>query len=154
MRYLLLALILASCSSEIEVAEHVGNYALIEWKGIKADGSTVHPYGDDAEGLLILTADGQMSLHLERANRPALGTDDYDELPSEQVLDAFKSYFSYHGSYTKDKEGLLEFEIEGCKNPDWIGRKLNRRYSLDGDFLTLRSDSVIGMDHILTWQRK
>jgi hypothetical protein len=95
-----------------------------------------------------------MSMHLESGDREELGTDNYELLDSLAILNAYKSYFSYYGKYTTDnKRGTVVHRIDGCKNPDWKGRVLNRRFSFEDEYLVIRSDSVIGMDHILTWRR-
>lgn len=126
----------------------------MDWKGIKADGSIVYPYGEYAQGIIHYTSEGIMSMQLQRSDRTRLGTDDYDSVDAELILDAYKGFFSYFGAYSLDEEQkVITQTIEGCKNPDWIGRELKRAYTLSGDILTLRSDSVIGMDHILRWKR-
>jgi hypothetical protein len=93
-----------------------------------------------------------MSMQLEKNNRPALGTDKYETLDSAQVLEAYKGFFSYYGSYRLVPDSsIVVFEIVGSKQPDWVGRKLRRGYSILGDTLVLSSPSIIGMDHTLRW---
>lgn len=152
MRIFIIALLLLSCSSEPQ-SELIGSYHLIEWKGVRPDGSVAYPYGEQAEGSLHYDEKGRMSMHLQKAERPLIGTDDYASLDSTTLLLAYQGFFSYYGSYEELGEGRLSQTIEGCKNPDWVGRVLKRKFAVDGDKLTIFSDSVIGMDHQLTWKR-
>ncbi len=153
MRYLLLVLLLSACGTEPS-SDLIGSYELIEWKGIRPDGSVAYPYGKKAQGMIYYDAKGNMGMQLQKADRPLIGSDDYNTLDSATVLEAYKGFFSYYGSYELKKEqNLISHIISGCKNPDWIGRVLKRKYFLEGDKLTIQSDSVIGMNHILTWER-
>lgn len=151
----LVLIIITSCHQEEKNTSSIaGVYTLISWEGIKNDGSIAYPYGKAADGQLIYDAQGNMSMHLEAGDRAKLGTDDYELLDSLSVLNAYKSYFSYYGTYELDaNQGTVQHNIEGCKNPDWKGRILTRKYNFEKGNLIIRSDSVIGMDHILTWRR-
>ncbi|NNC84140.1 MAG: hypothetical protein HKN79_11235 [Flavobacteriales bacterium] len=153
--YLVLFIALAvACQNEQETNPLAGSYSLIEWKGITEHGEVVYPYGQKATGQLIYLEDGSMSMQLEGDDRPELGTDDYSTLDSLTILKAYQTYFSYYGTYALDNEtGIVTHVIEGCKHPDWKGRKLQRKFQIEGEQLIIRSDSVIGMDHVLTWRR-
>ena len=144
-----------SCKKEsTRTNQLIGTYSLLEWKGVKPDGSIVFPYGEKASGLIHYDAEGMMSMQLQRADRRSLGTDDYDTLDANIIREAYNGFFSYYGRYSVDQElGVITHYIEGCKNPDWKGRELKRRFSSTIDTLTLRSDNVIGMNHILKWER-
>jgi hypothetical protein len=158
MRVVILILLL-SCAACIKVPENnahtlVGSYSLLEWKAITPTGEIVYPYGKRAEGFIQYDRNGMMSMQLQRADRTLLGTDVYDSLDSDLIREAFKSFFSYYGPYSINAEsGIITHSIEGCKNPDWVGRKLKRQFTFLDDTLTIRTDSVIGMNHILKWKR-
>ena len=149
----IIGLALSACTEQsILIPEITGTYGLYDWQGTRPDGSSVFPYGPEARGQLMLSADGHMSMQLEKNKRPALGTDKYETLDSSQVLEAYKGFFSYYGSYSLVPDSsIVVFEITGSKQPDWVGRKLRRGYSILGDTLVLSSPSTIGMDHTLRW---
>ncbi len=151
---LLISLLACARAPHDESSTLIGSYRLIEWKGVKPDGEFVYPYGDQAEGLIQYDRNGMMGMQLQRGQRTLLGSDAYDSLDADLIREAFKSFFSYFGPFSVDsKLGVVTHTIEGCKNPDWVGRELKRRFTLSEDTLTIRTDSVIGMDHILKWKR-
>jgi len=112
-----------SCSIETAQSNEqklIGSWDLVTWKALKDDGSVVFPYGKDARGMLIYTADKTAVLSLSKNNRPRLGSDDYQHMSRDTLLEAYSGFFSYHGTYSIDKETqTVSHFVEACKIPDW-----------------------------------
>jgi hypothetical protein len=100
--------------------------------------------------MLIYHPDGGMAMSLEKPDRPKLGTDDYALLPDSLLAAAYKGFFSYSGRYELRGDSVLQ-EIMHCKQPDWRGQTIGRRFRRDGDTLVLFTNKVIGADHELKW---
>lgn len=52
------------------VEKLIGGWELVRWATYHPDGTESLPFGEDAIGVIIYTADGHMSCHLSMANRP------------------------------------------------------------------------------------
>jgi hypothetical protein len=75
----------------------VGAWRLLRWEIVWDDGSRAPelPYGTDAEGLLVYTADGWMSGVVSRRNRAPLSIGTLRTAPERERLEAFASYYHY-----------------------------------------------------------
>jgi len=97
----------------------LGAWSLKECAEILPDGSKRFPFGDDALGQVVYTADGHMSAQLLRAGRPAFPSDDYRGAPVEVAAEAFQQYFGYFGRYEVDAgAGTVTHFIEGAWLPN------------------------------------
>lgn len=54
----------------------VGTWRLVSWRRLAADGSVGYPFGTDALGWLVYTADGFMAATVARARRPPFAASD------------------------------------------------------------------------------
>jgi hypothetical protein len=82
-------------------ARLVGSWRLVRWAMVHADAAlgTTFPYGADADGLLVYTADGWMSGAIARANRPPFSIGTLRSAPEQERLDACSGYFHYASRY-------------------------------------------------------
>lgn len=103
----------------------VGTWRLVEWT-VSVNGSVRrHPYGGDASGLLMYTADGHMSASLMRPDRPDLPTRTLSSAPEDLRARAASGYVAYAGSYFVDG-GHVVHRVELSLLPNWVG-SLQRR---------------------------
>jgi len=125
-----------------------------------ADGRPpVHPFGEDARGLLMYTPDGHMSAILSRAGRPLLDASRLEtsaKAPAEEKAGAFDSYLSYGGRWSIDGDEVVH-TVEYALTPNLVGRDNRRRAALDGDRVVLSYDvparSGVTRHYSLTWRR-
>ena len=78
----------------------LGTWHLVRWDITYGDGrAATLPYGEDATGLILYTADGHMSACLGRAGRAPLSSASVRSAPEAERLAAFESWFQYAGPY-------------------------------------------------------
>lgn len=144
----------------------LGTWTLVRWEIAYGDGRpTTLPYGADASGFILYTADGHMSACIARAGRARLSSDSVRSAPVPERLAAFESYFQYAGPYVLRREpGLptgmqVVHHVTMSLNPNFVGSEQVRNVEFDAARrLTLSaSDTVPGSEvarhHRLTWQR-
>lgn len=118
----------------------------------------LHPFGDDARGLLIYAPDGHLSALLCKAHRPRIGArlETADRAPVEARATAFDGYLSYAGRWTLEGDEVVH-RVDFALVPDVVGTENRRRVHVDGDRLVLSYDVTPkggGLRHYrLTWRR-
>lgn len=130
----------------------VGAWTLVSWESTAEDGTVTKPYGDNAAGQIVYTADGRMSAQLMR---PGRDFSDRESLTSAEVLGGF---FSYYGTYTVD-DGVVTHHVEGALLPSWVGTPRPRAFTFDGsDRVTLSTapdpGRTAGNVSVLVWERR
>ena len=131
----------------------VGGWQLVRWTTFHRDGTEEYPFGKDAIGQIMYTADGHMSCHLMKANRPLFGKPSVYQVTDEELGHSMRAYTGYFGTFSIDAEaGVITHHVAGAWYPDWLGSIQPRRYAFDGDRLFLEAD--VG-EHLvrLEWRR-
>jgi hypothetical protein len=131
----------------------LGAWSLKECAEILPDGSKRFPFGDDALGQVLYTADGHMSAQLLRAGRAAFPSDDYRGAPVEVAAEAFQQYFGYFGRYEVDAgAGTVTHFIEGAWLPNLENTAQVRTFRFEEDCLVLEAPTPWGVIRN-TWVR-
>ncbi len=129
----------------------IGTWRLERWEIVYDDGRPPEcPLGEDAEGLLIYTADGFVSASLARARRAP-----FDESDDGAKARAFEGYFGYCGRYAV-RDGAVIHRIAIAPNPALAGVETLRHVSIDGDRLTLSGPDFAAASprsHRIVWRR-
>ena len=140
-----------------------GTWHLMRWEIAYGDGrAATLPFGAQATGMIMYTADGFMSACIARGGRSKLSSDSVRSAPEAERLAAFESYFQYAGPYTV--EGLVGAQrvthhVTHSLNPNFVGtQQVRNMIFAPGGGLTLSaSDTVPGTDvarhHRLIWSR-
>lgn len=142
----------------------LGTWHLARWDITYDDGRPATlPYGEDATGLILYTADGHMSACIGRAGRPPLSSASVRSAPESEQRAAFESWFQYAGPYRLKQrdDGALQVvhTVTHALNPNFVGTQQVRDVHIDADgSLTLSaSDQVpgttVGRHHRLRWRR-
>lgn len=142
----------------------LGTWHLLRWEITYGDGRTpTLPYGTDATGLILYTADGHMSACLGRGARARLSSDSVRSAPEAERLAAFESWFQYAGPYRlqRDAAGALQVvhAVTHALNPNFVGTEQVRQVNFDADgTLTLSASDVVpgstvARHHRLLWRR-
>jgi len=122
------------------------------------DRPPLYPFGEEARGVIVYSADGTMSAVLSRADRPPLAQrlETAGKAPLAARAAAFDSYLSYAGRWTLDGETVTH-HVDLALVPDAVGARQQRRAVLDGDRLTLSyaitARSGIVRRYTLDWRR-
>jgi Lipocalin-like domain len=132
----------------------IGSWSLVSWIRTTRDGQDEYPYGEDAVGCIMYTADGRMAAHLMRRQRALLRSENSRETTPAERAAAFLDYFSYCGPYTVQKGApTVTHHVEACSSPNWVGTDRVRTFRFAGDALTLRADRADGSKSTLVWKR-
>jgi hypothetical protein len=133
----------------------VGAWRLQRWEILQPDGSRREPFGRDARGLLLYTADGWMSATIMAAHRRLLSHRNPRLAPEAERAAAFDGYFSYGGRW-RVADGAVHHEVTVALNPAMIGTLQVREVRLGATTLTLAATERIDADlrrHRITWRR-
>lgn len=133
----------------------VGAWVCHRWRITYADGRVTEPFGEDATGILLYTADGRMSATIMAAGRMPFAAADPREATQEERARAFDGYFSYAGRW-RLADGKVLHEVEVALNPGLVGSRQWRDAKLVGRRLVLSAEDVAGAvarRHELEWRR-
>lgn len=138
--------------------QFIGAWKLVSAEYHRGDGTTLDYLGDNPMGMLVYLADGHMSVHLMRRERPRLSTDDRLGGTPEQIRAAFQGYMGYFGTFTLDEEQrIVTHHLEGCSFPNWVGVDQKRFYEFSGNRLLLRTPPLLikgeNVTGYLVWER-
>ena len=125
-----------------EPFELVGTWRLASFELRKSDGQISYPFGQDAVGYIIYTADGYMSVAMMTAKRLKFVAGDILGGSDEEKLAAADTYLSYCGRY-EIREGKVIHHIEVSFFPNWIGVDQVRILEFDGKRLSLGTPPLL-----------
>ena len=136
----------------------VGTWRLVSFESRDATGAITQPMGSDAVGQLVYDADGNMSVHLMRANRTSFVSGDRLKGTDQEVRAAFEGYHAYFGRYSVDDGAhTVTHQVLGGSFPNLIGTEQVRVFSLAGRRLTLSTPAIkVGGRSVastLIWER-
>jgi lipocalin-like protein len=140
------------------MAQHAitGTWAFVasEWR--RADGRHANPFGVGAMGVLMYDGAGYMSAQIMHADRPPVTT-------IAPTIDtafgvAIPGFLAYAGTYeVDDAAGVVTHRVVVSSFPPWAGTEHRRRFSIEGDVLTLRDDLTaadgVAVAASTTWRR-
>ena len=137
--------------------ELVGTWALVDWRIEYLDGRVTRPFGVDAAGQLVYSADGHMSASVSRAGRSRLDAANARLASVADKAAAFDGYFHYAGRWHLDGNTVVH-SVDLALNPDFVGSEQRRRVDFDGaQDLQLSADEPVGergaRRHVLAWRR-
>ncbi|KAL1970921.1 hypothetical protein VTN77DRAFT_2755 [Rasamsonia byssochlamydoides] len=144
---------IVAIQSEILGTWHLDSYSLlIHFPGPLAWPTwTRHPFGVNATGLLLYTADGYMSAQLMQPGTPLFASEAYHLASDTEMARAARGYLAYAGAYSVglavDPTGdgdryrpVVNHSVQVSLFPNWLGTTQTRIVELEGDRLTLMPD--------------
>jgi hypothetical protein len=127
----------------LEASALIGAWTLSGFRVTFSDGrDALEPFGGDARGLLVYSADGHVCAVLSRGDRQPLQAGSLEQAHRASEADkarAFDSYLSYAGRWRLEGDEVTHL-VELAAVPEVVGAEQKRRATLDGDALTLRYD--------------
>ena len=137
-------------------AQFIGAWSLASWRIEYSDGRVTHPFGEDAIGQILYSADGQMSATVSAARRKSLGTGNIRRASPAEKAAAYESYFHYAGTWRIDGEYVIH-TVEIGLNPDFVSSEQRRLAQFQARRLRLSAHEDIGKSaarhHILDWEK-
>lgn len=121
----------------------VGAWELLSYVSTPTDSTkeeeeVTYPLGKNPKGILIYTADGYMSAHLQALESAKEESDAHSTLRNR--------YLGYTGPFYLDETGtetVLQHHVSLSSFPAWLGDIQRRVARLDGDILVLSTESEI-----------
>ncbi len=156
----------AGAATQAGVTEQlVGSWSLVSRVTTSTDGKVLADAGLSAtpKGILIYDRAGHVAAQLSRPGRTV-------EMLADECREAQKvkgtndtsqtilGYDTYFGTYTvNEKEGIVTHHLESALFPGDIGKSIVRRFSISGDTLTIKFNTMLrdGMPvmRTLVWTR-
>ncbi len=137
----------------------VGVWKLVSFEIQKDDGTVLHPFGEDAAGIVIYTEAGRYSLQFMRLDRPHFASGDQMKGTPEEIAASYQGFISYYGHFDYDEAGgYVVHNIEGCLFPNWEGQGHKRFFALSGNRLKLSTPPILWggggeIVAVLVWER-
>jgi hypothetical protein len=85
----------------VKSTDLVGTWRLVTWEAHPEGGTLTHPFGPDAVGYIIYTADGFVSATLMRSMRQAFRGGTMHSGTVDEKVAAIGSYVAYAGTYRR-----------------------------------------------------
>jgi hypothetical protein len=99
-----------------------------------------------------------MAVQIGYDGRPSLGSRDLDAGEDSGQAAAYRTYIAYVGRFSVPEPGTVVHHVEQALHPDQAGMDKPRRYRLEGDVLTLRTQPIRAAgsraSSILRWRRR
>lgn len=116
--------------------DFVGTWRLVTWENKDEEGNSTYPFGEDAMGYLMYSADKYMCVTLSKKDRPNFtGGDILTATPEEQSM-ALGTYISYCGSYDL-APGKVTHRPTVSLFPNYIGTEQVRIFRFENGKLVL-----------------
>jgi len=110
----------------------IGTWLLGIVDNVMPDGSRVHLYGDNPQGLLTFSADGRYSLQIMRSDRARFVSNDRARATAEEYKSAVMGSNAHFGRYVlNDTDHTITFRIEHASFPNWEGTEQKRSYKIE-----------------------
>ena len=73
----------------------IGAWRLVSFETRKENGEVDYPFGNNAQGSLIYTKSGRMSVHLMRSDRPRFASGDQMKGTTEEIKANYEGLITY-----------------------------------------------------------
>jgi len=120
----------------------VGTWKLVSLETRGENGKITYPFGKDALGYIMYSADGYVSVTIFPKNRRRFKTQDILGGTIEEKVAAAESYISYLGRYEVMQDRVIH-HVEASFFPNWVGVDQERFYRFDGNRLTLSTAPML-----------
>lgn len=129
-----LTLSYAQKSTKALAEQVIGTWELISVANIYPDGSRVHPYGNDPQGMLIFQVNGNYALQILKTGRPKILSGDKNNCTSEENAMMVQGSNSHFGKYSFEEDAqTITFNIAHASFPNWEGTVQKRSYIYTGN---------------------
>jgi hypothetical protein len=127
----------------------VGTWRLISFQ-VRGPGDAIrYPFGPDATGLLIYTANGLMAGQIMRRGRATFASATITGGTSDELAEAATGYIAYAGTYSVDEAAaVVTHHVTMSLFPNLVGTDQRRGMALDGDRLDLSAGAMV-----ISWER-
>jgi len=124
----------------------VGAWRLERFVFTDEEGGEHLPLGESPQGFVTVTPDNYLSLSFIAGERDGFAENDVLGGSLAERDAAATSYVSFGGPCRIEGEDVLVVDVEAAFHPNWTGTVQRRRFSLDGDMLTLMTTGAITIE--------
>jgi hypothetical protein len=115
----------------------VGTWTLVLVDNVVPDGTRVHLFGDNPQGILTFGAEGRYALQIYRVGRAKFASGDKSKASPEENSAAVLGSNAHFGTYSVNAtDGTIIFRIEHATFPNWDGTEQKRAFTVSDDELT------------------
>jgi len=114
----------------------VGTWTLILVDNVLPNGSRIHLYGPDPQGMLTFDSKGRYALQIYRAGRLNFASGDKSNGTAGEYSTAVLGSNAHFGKYLVQTSDTIIFRIEHASFPNWEGTEQRRGFKISGDELT------------------
>ncbi len=112
-----LLLALPPCGIAQSKGALVGTWKLVSASDTTEKGEVKEAFGKNPAGLLTYTADGRMMGIIAHGDRKSLSIPDYIAAPAGERAEAFATFISYAGRYTRNGDTMIHHvEVSSIQN--------------------------------------
>lgn len=133
----------------------VGAWSLVSFDVDEGKGVEKPRFGPHPVGYLLYTASGRMSAVLSGTHRPALQPPmSLGATATGECSKAVADFLAYAGTYEIRGDRVFH-HVEVSVFTNLVGTTLERRFTLEGDTLTIRTvpPEIWGTSNVLVWKR-
>jgi len=111
-------------------------YKLLVVDNIAKDGSRIHLYGPDPQGLLMFDNGGRYMMEIYNNARPKFAANDKSKGTDQENREAIQGSNAHFGQYEIDDSlHIITFLIKNASYPNWEGTARKSPYMIHGDTL-------------------
>jgi len=115
----------------------IGTWTLVRVDNLMPDGSRVHLYGPNPQGMLVFDTHGRYTLQIMQGDRVKFASDDRAKATPEEFKAAAMGSNAHFGRYVVDPaKHTVTFHIDHASFPNWEGTEQTRQLHIDHEYLT------------------
>ena len=132
----------------------VGAWSLQSFNVDEPAGKSKPRFGPDPVGYLIYSADARMSAVLAGTHRPPMTSPSGSAASEQARSESLLNFLAYAGRYEVRGDRVFH-HVEVSVFTNLIGTTLERRFTLEGNTLTIRTlpPEIWGSSNVLVWKR-
>jgi hypothetical protein len=135
----------------------IGTWKLKLVDNILPDGSRVHPYGPDPQGVLMFDAGGHYALQIMSADRPKFAANDKNKGTAEEYRATVQGSNCHFGRYeVNENDHTVTFHVEHATFSNWEGTTQILPFKIEGDEYTNKLRPAQGGSGVIAevvWKR-
>lgn len=117
----------------------VGAWRLRRFAFTDLEGEEWHPMGEHPDGSLMITPDRVVAFSFMASDRPRFVSDGVFDGSEAERAQAAASFVGFGGPFMIEDD-VLVIDVAWSLFPNWTGGFQRRKFSLDGDSLTLGTE--------------
>jgi hypothetical protein len=111
-----------------------GTWTLVLSDNVNPDGSRIHLYGPEPQGILTFDATGHYALQIMSKSRPKFAANDKSKGTPEEYRASVVGTQCHFGTYTvNEQDNSITIHVEHATYTNWEGADLNWPVTINGD---------------------